>query len=548
MTTPRPMVEMFADLAERRADHPALVGAARTVSYAELWQRGNRVADALTAAGVGEGERVAYLDLNSPEFFEVMLGAAKIGSAIAPLNFRLTPREMGRIVADADARVLVVGPAFEAALPVIETAPGVTRVVRVGEDYEAWLAQASDADPGRPSRADDVVLQLYTSGTTGLPKGVMLTNDSCSALLDVADHWHVDDTSVSLVAMPLFHIGGSGWANVSLARGATNVLVPMIDPAALLDTIERQRITNAFLVPAVLQMLCAVPGAEHRDFSSIRSIAYGASPITSAALTRALEVFKAPLFQVYGLTETTGAITELSAQDHDPGGPRQHLMRSAGKPYPWVEMKAADPATGKDCGIDEVGEVWIRSVQNSAGYWRKPDDTAATFDRDGWLHTGDAGYVDADGYLFLTDRIKDMIVTGAENVYPVEVESALSEHPDVADVAVIGVPDEQWGEAVKAIVVRRPGSELTEDELLTWSRDRIAGFKRPRSVDFAEELPRNPSGKLLKRVLREPHWAGVGRSISSVVTPCPRPSRAAAGACDGARGPSWKHERSERLS
>ena len=514
MTTPRPMVEMFADLAERRADHPALVGAARTVSYAELWQRGNRVAGALTAAGVGEGERVAYLDLNSPEFFEVMLGAAKIGSAIAPLNFRLTPREMGRIVADADARVLVVGPAFEAALPVIETAPGVTRVVRVGEDYEAWLAQASDADPGRPSRADDVVLQLYTSGTTGLPKGVMLTNDSCSALLDVADHWHVDETSVSLVAMPLFHIGGSGWANVSLARGATNVLVPMIDPAALLDTIERQRITNAFLVPAVLQMLCAVPGAEHRDFSSIRSIAYGASPITSAALTRALEVFKAPLFQVYGLTETTGAITELSAQDHDPGGPRQHLMRSAGKPYPWVEMKAADPATGKDCGIDEVGEVWIRSVQNSAGYWRKPDDTAATFDRDGWLHTGDAGYVDADGYLFLTDRIKDMIVTGAENVYPVEVESALSEHPDVADVAVIGVPDEKWGEAVKAIVVRRPGSELTEDELLTWSRDRIAGFKRPRSVDFAEELPRNPSGKLLKRVLREPHWAGVGRSIS----------------------------------
>jgi acyl-CoA synthetase (AMP-forming)/AMP-acid ligase II len=514
MAQARPLVEMFGDLARRRQDHPALVGATRTVTYGELWERGNRVAHALTAAGVGEGERVAYLDLNNPEFFEVMLGAAEIGAAIAPLNFRLTPQEMGRIVADAAAKVLVVGPAFETALPAIEAeAPGLTRVVRTGDDYESWLAAESDADPARTSRGDDVVLQLYTSGTTGLPKGVMLTNDNCSALLDVAEAWSVDETSVSLVAMPLFHIGGSGWANVSLAHGGTNVLVPMIDPAGLLDTLEKSRITNAFLVPAVLQMLCAVPGADDRDFASIRSIAYGASPITSAALTRALEVFRAPLFQVYGLTETTGAVTELSSGDHDPGGPRQHLMRSAGKPYPWVEMKAVEPVTGKECGTDEVGEIWIRSVQNSPGYWHKPDETATVFDRDGWLRTGDAGYLDADGYLFLTDRIKDMIVTGAENVYPIDVESALSEHPDVVDVAVIGVPDEKWGETVKAVVVRRPGSDLTEEALLDWAKDRVAGFKRPRSVDFVDELPRNPSGKLLKRVLREPYWQGAGRSI-----------------------------------
>jgi long-chain acyl-CoA synthetase len=321
-----------------------------------------------------------------------------------------------------------------------------------------------------------------------------------------------------MVAMPLFHIGGSGWANVALARGGTDVLVPMIDPAALVDSIERDRITNAFLVPAVLQMMCAVPGVEDRDFSSLRSIAYGASPITSAALTRALEVFRAPLFQVYGLTETTGAITELSAADHDPGGPRQHLMRSAGKPYPWVEMKAVDPVTGGDCPTGEVGEIWTRSRQNSPGYWNKPADTAASFDAEGWLHTGDAGYLDDEGFVFLTDRIKDMIVTGAENVYPIEVESALSEHPDVADVAVIGVPDERWGETVKAVVVRRAGSTLTDEELMAWARERVAGFKRPRSVDFVDELPRNPSGKLLKRVLRAPYWsegagAGEGRHI-----------------------------------
>ncbi len=411
--------------------------------------------------------------------------------------------------------MLVVGPAFEPALAAIQVeAPALKRVVRTGEDFEAWVTAADDVDPGREATYDDVVLQLYTSGTTGLPKGVQLTNGNCSGLMDVADAWDVDETSVSLVAMPLFHIGGSGWANVALARGGTDVLVPMIDPAGLLDTIEGSRITNAFLVPAVLQMMCAVPGADDRDYSSLRSIAYGASPITTSALKRALEVFRAPLFQVYGLTETTGAITELSSTDHDPEGPRRHLMRSAGRPYPWVEMKAVDPATAEDCGPGEVGEIWTRSRQNSPGYWNKPEDTAVAFDADGWLHTGDAGYLDAEGFVFLTDRIKDMIVTGAENVYPIEVESALSEHPDVADVAVIGVPDERWGETVKAVVVRRPGSALTEDELLAWARDKVAGFKRPRSADFVDELPRNPSGKLLKRVLREPYWTDAeGRHI-----------------------------------
>jgi acyl-CoA synthetase (AMP-forming)/AMP-acid ligase II len=261
--------------------------------------------------------------------------------------------------------------------------------------------------------------------------------------------------------------------------------------------------------------MCAVPDAEERDFSSLRSISYGASPVTTAALKRCLAVFGVPLFQVYGLTETTGAITELGADDHDPDGPREHLLRSAGRPYPWVEMKAVDPLSGEDCPTGAVGEIRTRSTQNSPGYWNRPEETSAVFDADGWLHTGDAGYLDDDGFVFLTDRIRDLIVTGAENVYPIEVESALSEHPDVVDVAVIGVPDERWGETVKAVVVRRPGASLTEAELVSWARDRVAGFKRPRSVDFVDELPRNPTGKLLKRVLREPYWAGVqGRRIS----------------------------------
>ena len=516
MSTTPPLTELFTGLAQTRGDHPALVGATRSVTFRELEERGNRVAHALSALGVGEEGRVGYLDLNNPEFFEVMLGAAKVGAVIAPLNFRLTPSEMGRIVHDAGARVLVVGPAFDAAVPTIRAeAPGLEHVIRTGVEFESFVASGAAEDPGRRSTYDDVVLQLYTSGTTGLPKGVMLTNANCSGLMDVADAWGVDETSVSLVAMPLFHIGGSGWANVALARGGTAVLVPTIDPAGLIDTIEARRVTNAFLVPAVLQMMCAVPGADGRDYSSVRSIAYGASPITTSALKRCLEVFRAPLFQVYGLTETTGAITELSSRDHDPEGPRQHLLRSAGRPYPWVEMKAVDPAGGQDCGPGEVGEIWTRSRQNSPGYWHKPQDTAAAFDADGWLHTGDAGYLDEEGFVFLTDRIKDMIVTGAENVYPIEVESALADHPDVADVAVIGVPDARWGETVKAVVVRRQGSGLTEDALISWAKERVAGFKRPRSVDFVDELPRNASGKLLKRVLREPYWAahGEGRAI-----------------------------------
>jgi long-chain acyl-CoA synthetase len=515
MSKAPPLIELIAGHAVTRRDQAALSSPSRSVTYAELHARSSRVANALTALGVGEHGRIAYLDLNNIEFFEVMQGAAKVGAAIAPLNFRLTPAELAQICADAEAAVLVVGPMFEAAVDALTAAaPSIKRVVRVGEDYEAWLAEASDADPGRMSQPDDVVMQLYTSGTTGLPKGVMLTNDNCSAMFDIADAWNVDGDTVSLVAMPLFHIGGSGWASIALAYGATNVVVPMPDPVGLLDTIENDRVTNAFLVPAILQMMCAVPGAADRDFSSLRSIAYGASPITARVLDDSLSTFRCPLFQVYGLTETTGAITELSSVDHDPGGPREHLMRSAGKPYPWVEIRVVDPVTGTDAEPDGVGEIWIRSIQNSPGYWNKPEETAKAFDQDGWLHTGDAGYLDAEGFVFLTDRIKDMIVSGGENVYPIELENVLSQHPDVADVAVIGVPHEQWGEQVHAVVVRRDGSSVTEPDLVAWTKDRIAGFKRPKTVSFADELPRNPSGKLLKRVLREPFWGDTSRSVN----------------------------------
>ena len=533
------------DAARERPDSLALVSdtGERRLTWRELDERADRVADALAADGVGPGDRVTYLDLNRLEFFELLFGCLRVGAVLAPLNWRLTPAELGLIVADAGARVLVVGERFVPALDAIRgAAPRLHRVAVIGtaggaeasaeeasegseadgtdQGYEQWLATAParQGDDAAEARAADdagaeasdaaIVLQLYTSGTTGLPKGVLLSQRNFATLTTNDTAWDMGPESVSLVAMPLFHIGGAGWALAGMIREAASVVVAEIEPRRLLDTLEQQRVTHTFLVPAVLAMLAAVPGAAERDLSALRCVVYGASPITGAVLERSLATLRAPHYQVYGLTETTGAITQLDASDHDPGGPRAHLLRSAGRPYPWVELMTVEPSTGEPARPGEVGEVWVRSDQVTGGYWNKPAESAAVLPGGGWFRSGDAGYLDAEGFLFLTDRIKDMIVTGGENVYPIEVEDALAAHPAVADVAVIGVPDERWGETVKAIVVRHPGAEVTEDELLSFAWERLAGFKRPRSVDFIDVLPRNPTGKLLKKVLREPFWTG----------------------------------------
>ncbi|MGI8331241.1 long-chain-fatty-acid--CoA ligase [Actinomadura scrupuli] len=501
-------VSIVRDHARARGGSPAISGDGRTVGYAELDERSSRAARGLLAAGAGHGTRVGYLGKNAPEYFDLLFGAAKIGAVTVPVNWRLTPGEIVAILADAQARVTLVDGEFAALAAEL---PGTVLVS--GADFEAWLASHPADDPGFTGEPDDLVLQLYTSGTTGVPKGVQLSNSNLAVGRRMAQRWRLDASSANLVPMPLFHIGGTGWALAGLFAGGRQVLVRDIDPAALVETIERERITNAFIVPAVLQFMCAVPGAAERDYSALRAITYGASPITSEVLRRSLATFGAPLFQLYGMTETTGAIVQLEPGDHDPAGPRAHLMRSAGRPYDWVEIKIVDPAGDEELPAGEVGEVWVRSAQNTPGYWNRPEETAALLPGDGWLRTGDAGYLDADGYLFLTDRIKDMIVTGAENVYPIEVEEVLSAHPDIADVAVIGVPDQRWGETVKAVVVPRPGASLSEQDVLDYARERLAGFKRPRSADFVDVLPRNPSGKILKKELRAPYWEDVGRSI-----------------------------------
>lgn len=510
---PHPDIATAADIARvfgaERPDAVALVAGDHTVTFAELDSRSNKAAQAFRAAGVGFGDRVAFIEKNGIEFFEIVCALSKIGAVVVPLNWRLAPEEMLRIIDDAGARVVVVGAEFFGHVETVEDRLAAT-IIATGEHhrwpaFDAWLTGHPDEDPCVTTGSDDVAFLMYTSGTTGAPKGVMLTNDNyfCKAT-GLAEKWRFDVDSVSLAVMPMFHMAGSGWALVGLCEGARTVVLRDVDPPAILDAVVRHGVTNMLLVPVVIQRLLDTPGVETTDFTSLRAIVYGASPITDDVLVRALERFSCDLLQVYGQTETTGSITQLDR--HDP-----ELLRSCGKPFGWVEVRIVDEA-GADVPVGTVGEVWTRSRQNMRGYWNNPDATAATLTPDGWLKTGDAGYLDSEGYLFLHDRVKDMIVSGGENVYPVEVENVLMTHSAVADVAVIGVPDATWGEAVKAIVVPAGGTP-TEAELIAYARDRLAGFKLPKSVSFAESLPRTPSGKVLKRALREPYWEGVGRRI-----------------------------------
>ena len=512
-----------------RAGHPAIIQGERTLTWAELYERACRVAQALTDAGVGSQDRVAFLDKNGVEHFEVFFGASLINAVCVDVNWRLAPPEVEYIVNDTDAKVFVVGPDF---VPVLDTIaanlPNVETILVIGghdkhEAYADWVNRYPALDPGTTSELDDVAFQLYSSGTTGRPKGVMLSNTNFFGLLPVAEEiWELTPDAVNLVAMPLFHIAGGGWATAGMYEGCTSVIVRELDPAALVGMFGDLGITHALLVPAALQFMLMVPGIEDADFSSLQIMVYGASPISEAVLRKSIEVFRCKFWQAYGMTESTGTVVNLPPEDHDLSGPNTHRLRSCGVAGPGVELRIVDVDTPVDGTADaatdlptgEVGEIWVRSPQVMKGYWKMPDETEKTITPDGWLRTGDVGYLDGDGYLYIHDRVKDMIVSGGENVYPAEVENVLMSHPEVADCALIGVPHETWGETGKAFVVHAGASDLTEQALIDYCRERLARYKCPTSVEWIDALPRNPSGKILKKDLREPYWVGRTRFVS----------------------------------
>ncbi|WP_166784033.1 long-chain-fatty-acid--CoA ligase [Cryobacterium suzukii] len=500
---------LLSSLAREHGGAPALTLGERTITFSELDSTASLVADALTAAQIQPGDRVAILDKNSIEYFEVLFGAGRAGAVVVGVNYRLCAQEIRTLILDSRPRVLFVSPDLEhlSAELGADLLEGLT-IVRLGPDFEIWCqAAAQTAGAWRPDATvaeDDVVLQMYSSGTTGLPKGVMLTHRNLSFTPRMGREFYgMHQETVNLLTSPLFHIGGAGYALTTLGQGGHTILVRDFVASAVLEDIQRHRVTNMFLVPATIDMLIAESKNREYDLSSIALIAYGGAPITIQQLLAAFAAFDCDFMAVYGMTEAAGTVTCLPPSDHELNGERSHLLGSIGKSLPWHEIRIIDPATGLEARSGLVGEVCIRSEQNMAGYWNQPEMTKEALDADGWLHTGDAGYCDGEGYIFLKDRIKDMIISGGENIYSIEVENVLMQHPDVREVAVIGIPHEKWGETVRAMVVPVAGRVVTEVEIVEFCRSSLARYKCPTTVQFIDALPRNASGKLLKRVLRE---------------------------------------------
>lgn len=508
---------------ERRAPHAVMAQQDhRRWSFGQVAAATERLAGAMVDAGLRVGDRVAVLSKNRFEFVLLYYAASKAGVVLVPLNYRLAPTEWSYIIADARPRVLFAEPEYAANLDGLRQQLGwIERFVGVTDEpmlgWESWNAWMEGPLPtARPSFGDHAdALQLYTSATTGRPKGAILTHCALSASIErIGEAQALRPGERSLAVAPIFHVGVVPTVFTAVACGACTVLQAEFNPAAVVHALNEQRIAVAVLVPSMLQACLAnVAAVEERHYETLRLIYYGASPIAEPTLRTAMQVFGCGFMQSYGLTETTQALTFLTPADHERAlAGRADLLQSAGRAIPDTEIRIID-VDGHPVPTGAPGEIVARGPQMMRAYWNLPEETAETL-RDGWLHTGDIGRLDEEGYLFVHDRLKDMIVSGGENVYPRAVEDVLLAHPAVADAVVIGVPDARWGETVKGVVVLKEGHMADEAELIADCRKRLGGFEIPRSIDFVEALPRNATGKVLKRVLRERYWVGEQRRVA----------------------------------
>ncbi len=509
--------------ARERPETEFAVHGARRLTYSEALATINRLAHAFISAGLQVGDRVALLAKNSIEYALLYYAASKAGVALVPLNYRLAPPEWTYLLNDAQARLLIASQpyltlvdGFRAELETVERFLALDAARLTGwENYDQWLADQPDTSPERHVGEDDDVYQMYSSGTTGHPKGVALTHRAVTANIgQVMLALQNRPAERSLVISPMFHAAAVPSTFSCIAQGGCLYVVEDFNPAELVRILSEERIGYAVVVPSMIQAcLVAVPDVAERRYDSLRLIYYGAAPIAEQTLRRAIQVFGCDFLQSYGLTESTQALTYLSPADHRRALiEKPELLLSTGRPAIGTEIRIVDESD-TPLPPDVMGEIVARGPQLMQGYWNLPDETVRTL-RHGWLHTGDIGSMDEEGYIYVQDRLKDMIVSGGENVYPRGVENVLYQHSAITEAAVIGVPDEHWGEAVKAVVVLRPGLTATEEEIIDFCRGKLGGFERPRSVDFIDTMPRNPSGKVLKRVLREPYWAGQRRRVS----------------------------------
>ncbi|MDI7258335.1 MAG: long-chain fatty acid--CoA ligase [Thermodesulfobacteriota bacterium] len=495
-------------------------------TFRDLNTRTNRLANGLLGLGIRKGDRIGILMRNCCKFIETDFALSKTGIVRVPLNIRLTTRDHEYMLNDSGSNTLIFGEEFteivQAIKPNLKT---VKEFICVSQgflkqnvldalDYENLIRSIPPDEPLGEIYEEDLHTLFYTSGTTGKPKGAMLTQKSWANVVInlILDYGPITEEDVILNTQPLSH-GAGFFVLPFFVKGATNVLIPEFKPSIVFETIDREKVTVLKLVPSMLYQLMESPEKTRYDLSSLHSIIYGGSPIAVPRLIEAIQFFGKKLVQLYGQAEAPMCISTLSKRDHIIEGPEDVVKRlsSAGKPCLNVEVRIVDE-NGKDVETGEVGEVIVRGYHTMKGYWNLPEATAEVL-RDGWVCTGDLGYFDSEGYIFLVDRRRDVIISGAFNIYPKEIEDIIVTHPKVKEVAVIGVPDEKWGEAVKAVVVPKEGAQVTEQEIIDYCRDHMASFKKPKTVDFVKELPRNPYGKVPKTVLREPYWKGFDRRI-----------------------------------
>jgi acyl-CoA synthetase (AMP-forming)/AMP-acid ligase II len=506
--------------ARRRPEKAAILSGDREVSYLTLHRESNRAAHALLRAGARRGDRIGYLGHESELFYELVLACAKAGTVFVPVNWRLTTPEVDHILRDSGAVIIFVEDEYlgkvtgaQAGLPALSAVVSLDGPAGHGTGYARWKEDAPAADLVQvpAPHTDDPVVQIYTSGTTGFPKGVVLAHRSFYTLPEATGDqggdwidWREDD--VGLISLPGFGIAGMSWFLHTFAAGGTTVVMRMYVSEEAVRLIRDASVTTTFVAPAMLRMMLDEPLAAPVAFKSLRKVAYGAAPITPELLHESLAVFGCDFAQIYASTETGSVAFCLPPSQHVPGG---RLLASAGRACPGNEAKIID-AEGKTLPPGEIGQVCVRTPAHFVEYWNQPEATARAL-VDGWVRMGDAGYLDEDGYLFLADRISDTIIVAGQNIYPAEVEKAIGAHPAIVDVAVVGVPDALWGEAVRAFVVRKPGSNASPRELTRFLHDRIADYKAPSSWEFIDAIPRNPGGKILRRALREraePETAG----------------------------------------
>ena len=504
--TPPMIGDLIDEQAARAPDRVGLIFEGREFTYAEMKTRADKAAAAFGSLGIGRGDRIAWLARNVGIFWDALFGAAKIGAVMTPINWRLAPAEIVQILSDAKASLFIGEKDFIDALKSVDGfSPPQTLMLETGDASFDALVDAQEARaPDYNNHIDDAFIQLYTSGTTGLPKGVVLSNRAYAANGEVNASERViapkTDDEVALHALPHFHVAGVNFGLMAIARAMPILQLRQFDPAAIVKAAQGPAPLNSFLVPAMMLMILEAAKQAGAPVTKFANVSYGAAPMPEPLLDAAMAAMPNATFtQFYGATENTGAVTRLTHDNHAKGL-KQRV--SAGKPWPGTEVKVCDPETGAPLESGETGEIRMRSGAIMDGYWGREEATAEAI-VDGWYRTGDAGYFDENGFLYVCDRIKDMIISGGENIYPAEIENALSQHPAVLEAAVVGAPDEKWGEIVKAFVVRRGGEHLSTEDVTAFLSDRIAKFKLPREVAFIDALPRNPSGKILKTELRK---------------------------------------------